>query len=160
MAAQVISRCRLAGACLLAALLVCCAQKGAPQTENAVEEIVSFSHRDGHCVGPNGFQLCEIDSMWLLARRKDGYSLVSMLEPNPKQMCLERRRSWLPWKREFDVRPSSCTGKGAKNWDMIELTKGYSIQDHMAYLTQHNHKYCLARGRKKYLHTATMINCK
>src|SRR3546814_5107379 len=106
----------LVSACMLCTLLSCLGQKAAAATDNAVEEIISFAHRDGHCLGPSGFQLCEIDSMWLLARRKDGYSLVSMLEPNPKQMCLERRRSWLPWKREFDVRQGRRSSKGARDW--------------------------------------------
>lgn len=98
---------------------------------------------DGTCLGPEGFGRCDDEALWVLApqKKKDGYSLLSLFEADPKVSCLERVGSG----KESIVRTGRCKAAGAKRWDIEKDSQGYY------FLTEGTGKgrHCLVRGSAK-----------
>ena len=68
---------------------------------------------DGLCLGLAGFTICDTNSLWVMAGRKDEYSFINLLNPDENQMCLEREKGGKPGGK---VVGGSCRNKGSKNW--------------------------------------------
>jgi hypothetical protein len=73
--------------------------------------------RDGTCLGPKGFTMCDENALWLLTTRanRDTYSLVSFLSPS-SNICLQRKSSFFGFFHSDQVILGSCNTKSAKSW--------------------------------------------
>jgi len=109
--------------------------------------------RDQTCLGPNGFTVCDERSLWVLTRRagKKTYSLVSLLNPSPYGMCLERKYGFLGLLGTDRVGMGLCSQKGSKSWDFAFVDK-----THVKLSTNNQ---CLVRGKKKYLNSVSVQHC-
>ena len=80
---------------------------------------------DQTCLGPNGYTVCDERSLWILTRRagKKTYSLVSLLNPSPYGMCLERKSSFFGLFASDNVGMGLCSHGGYKSWDFSFVDK-------------------------------------
>ena len=109
--------------------------------------------QDQTCLGPNGFTVCDERSLWVLTRRagKKTYSLVSLLNPSPYGMCLERKYSFFGLFGSDRVGMGLCSQGGSKNWDFNFVDK-----THVKISTKGQ---CLVRGKKKFMNSISVQNC-
>lgn len=91
------------------------------------------------CLGPNGFTMCDGASVWILADRREGQVLVSLLENDNSAMCLTRK--WCH-SAESPVGLDQCKSCGAKHWTLEkDRRRGYYR------LSEDKGKNCLVRAR-------------
>lgn len=110
---------------------------------------------DQTCLGPHGFTVCDERSLWILTRRADRkktYSLVSLLNPSPYGMCLERKSSLFGLIGTENVDMGLCSKGGSKNWQFE-----FADNKHIQLSTQGQ---CLVRGKKKYKNSVSVQSCK
>jgi len=109
---------------------------------------------DQTCLGPNGFTVCDERSLWILTRRagKKTYSLVSLLNPSPYGMCLERKFNFFGLFGSDRVGMGPCSQSGSKNWlfNFVDNT-------HVKLSTKDQ---CLVRGKKSYKNSMSVQKCK
>eukprot|EP00638_Chattonella_subsalsa_P010040 CAMPEP_0117750712 /NCGR_PEP_ID=MMETSP0947-20121206/10538_1 /TAXON_ID=44440 /ORGANISM="Chattonella subsalsa, Strain CCMP2191" /LENGTH=329 /DNA_ID=CAMNT_0005568945 /DNA_START=62 /DNA_END=1051 /DNA_ORIENTATION=- len=105
---------------------------------------------DGTCLGPNGFTACDTTSLWIFAGRKEGHSLVSLLEPDESQMCLTK----MGGSKESDLRNSKCSSKGAKLWHIEPDKHGYYK------VMEDGQKNCVQRTMKPHKNSVHVVQCK
>jgi len=86
----------------------------------------------------------------MFAGRKEGHSLVALLEPDTRQMCLTRTGSG----KEAPLVYSACSAKGAKTWNVEPDKHGYHkvMEDGM--------KNCVHRTMKPYKNSVHTTSCK
>jgi hypothetical protein len=109
---------------------------------------------DQTCVGPNGFTVCDERSLWILTKRagKKTYSLVSLLNPSPYGMCLERKSQFFGLFGGDKVGMGLCSKSGSKTWEF-----NFVDNTHIKLSTKGQ---CLVRGKKKYKNSVSVQNCK
>jgi hypothetical protein len=110
---------------------------------------------DNTCLGPNGFTVCDERALWVLTRRadrKNTYSLVSLLQPSPYGMCLERKKWFFGLLSGDDVGMGLCSKPGAKNWAFEFIDK--------THVKLSSGGMCLVRGKKKYKNSISVQPCK
>jgi hypothetical protein len=110
---------------------------------------------DQTCLGPNGFTVCDERSLWVLTRRagkKNTYSLVSLLNPSPYGMCLERKNNFFGLIPGDRVGMGLCSKSGSKNWDFSFVDKQH--------VKLSSGGQCLVRGKKTYKNSMSLQNCK
>jgi len=109
---------------------------------------------DQMCLGPNGFTFCDERTLWILTRRpgKKTYSLVSLLNPSPAGMCLERKTSFFGLFNSDKVGMGFCNKGGSKAWEFE-----FVDQQHIKLSTK---GMCMVRGKKGYKNTASVQSCK
>jgi hypothetical protein len=76
--------------------------------------------RDNSCLGAQGFGMCDGSTAWIIAERREGNVLVSLLENDKSDMCLERKWCHSP------VSPVSigpCKNCGSKHWYVRALLR-------------------------------------
>ena len=111
---------------------------------------------DQMCLGPDGFTMCNENALWILTKRPGGkvpkYSLVSLLNPNPKGICLERKTSFFGLFGTDRLGMGACDKRGAKSW-------GFEFLDakHVKLSVQGQ---CVVRGKKKYRNSVSLQPCK
>jgi len=71
--------------------------------------------RDNSCLGASGFVQCDSSTAWIVADRKEGKVLVSLLGSDGPEMCLERKWCHSAYS---PVSVGSCKQCGAKHWKM------------------------------------------
>jgi len=72
--------------------------------------------RDNTCLGALGFGMCDGSTAWVFADRREGNVLISLLENDNSDMCLERK--WC----HSSVSPvsiGSCKNCGSKHWYVL-----------------------------------------
>jgi len=69
--------------------------------------------RDKSCLGAQGFGMCDGSTAWIIAERKEGNVLVSLLENDKSDMCLERKWCHSP---VSPVSTGPCKNCGSKHW--------------------------------------------
>ena len=84
--------------------------------------------------------------------RKQTYSLVSLLNPSPYGMCLERKSTFFGLFKSNKVGMGSCSHGGSKNWK-FEFTDRKHVK-------LSSEGQCLVRGKGGYRSSATVQNCK
>jgi hypothetical protein len=100
--------------------------------------------RDSMCLGPNGFTICDERALWILTKRSGlkTYSLVSLLNPSPYGMCLEKKSGFLGVLGSSKVEMGPCNKKGSKSWEFDFIDK--------AHVRLSINGMCLVRGKKTY----------
>ena len=108
---------------------------------------------DQTCIGPNGFTVCDERSLWILTKRagKKTYSLVSLLNPSPSGMCLERKSWFFGLFGGDKVGMGLCSKTGSKTWEF-----NFIDNTHVKLSTKGQ---CLVRGKNKYKNSVTVQNC-
>lgn len=93
------------------------------------------------CLGPNGFTVCDERALWILTKRTGTktYSLVSLLNPSPYGMCLQRKPGVLGIGGSGKVGMGDCSKKGSKQWSFEFVDK-----THVKLSSQGQ---CLVRGK-------------
>jgi len=102
---------------------------------------------DGECLGPNGFTACDTTSLWILAGRKEGHSLVALLEPEEGKSCLGTGSG-------NSVKASKCSTKQAKHWKIDADRHGYYV------ISTDQAKMCLFRSKDPYKSSVKLQPCK
>jgi hypothetical protein len=110
--------------------------------------------QDQMCLGPNGFTLCNENALWILTKRKGTktYSMVSLLNPNSNEMCLQRKSNFFGLFVSDKVEVGSCKTGAAKSWSFEFIDS-----KHVKLSTK---SQCLVRGKKKYKNLASLQSCK
>ena len=106
------------------------------------------------CLGPNGFTVCDERALWVLTKRTGTktYSLVSLLNPSPYGMCLERKSGFLGLLGGGGVGMGPCSRGGSKSWSFEFVDKQH--------VRISSGGQCLVRGRKKHKSSASLQPCK
>lgn len=109
---------------------------------------------DETCLGPNGFTVCDERSLWILTRRagQKTYSLISLLNPSPHGMCLEKKTSFFGIFGSDQVGMGLCSRIGSKSWEF-----NFVDNTHVKLATKGQ---CLVRGKKTYKNSVSVQNCK
>ncbi len=108
----------------LSALLLTLAAKAKPQQPLSKKKTDPFDNteknyfwltdpRTAECLGPHGFAMCDGSTAWILAERKEGNVLVTLLEHASSDMCLERKWCHSP---QSPVSIGPCKSCGSKHW--------------------------------------------
>lgn len=110
--------------------------------------------QDEMCLGPNGFTICNENALWILTKRqgKKTYSMVSLMNPNAKEMCLQRKSSFFGLVGSDGIGVGPCNTGAAK-----ALVFEFIDSKHVKLSTQGQ---CLVRGKKKYRNTVSLQSCK
>mmetsp|Transcript_34541 Transcript_34541/g.35210 ORF Transcript_34541/g.35210 Transcript_34541/m.35210 type:complete len:290 (-) Transcript_34541:197-1066(-) len=129
-------------------------KKADPNDHNGNTPFFLQDPQDGMCLGPDGFTLCNELALWILTKRqgKKTYSLVSLMNPNQNQMCLERKSSLLGLIGTDRVGMGPCSTSSAKSW-LFEFIDSKHVK-----LSTNNQ--CLVRHAKKYKNSASFQSCK
>jgi len=105
---------------------------------------------DGTCLGPGGFTACDTTSLWVYSGRKEGHSLVSLLEPKEDSMCLTKVGSG----KQCELKTYSCKSKGTKLWHVEPDKHGYFK------VMEDNQKNCIHRTMQPYKNSVYVVPCK
>eukprot|EP01041_Mallomonas_annulata_P006871 gene6871-13931_t len=110
--------------------------------------------QDQMCLGPNGFTICNENALWILTKRagKKTYSMVSLMNPNSNEMCLERKSTFFGMFGTDRVGMGQCNKRGAKSWN-FEFIDAKHVK-------LSNQGQCLVRGKRKYRNSVTVQSCK
>lgn len=108
---------------------------------------------DQMCLGLNGFSQCNENALWILTKRKGRktYSLVSLMNPSTKEMCLEKKSSVFGLIGTDNVGMGKCSSRGSQSW-VFEFIDAKHIK-----LT--NQGRCLTRGKRKYKNSVSLQSC-
>lgn len=118
----------------------------------------SFSRRkivlNACSVGPGGFTVCDERALWILTKRNGlkTYSLVSLLNPSPYGMCLERKAGFLGIFGSDRVGMGLCSKHGSKSWSFEFVDKSH--------VRLSSGGQCVVRGKKGYKNSVSVQNCK
>ena len=119
--------------------------------------LYTFTHKDpkdGTCLGPTGFTVCDERALWILTRRtdkKNTYSLVSFMNPSTTGLCLEQKKGVLGIFTTDNVGLGPCSSNTAKSWDFnfIDKTRVKISTNDM----------CLVRNKKKFKNMYSLQQC-